>query len=202
MSINGKPAPKCSLKKEVKWVISDRYGSGNITNGGNTMNGLSTNQYSFRIGWCVFESGVHTWKVELRYESRYNNLRDKVRNSHSGNFRRDNDRMFCRNYDGIYGSNYKVDDDFVDYKEATGEVGIIDSDEINTDIANSQNKWVYQFCLDYAYCTETVFLTLDMEKKTLETRGNFGVTNYQFTSSRVIPFFSSNSSCLSLHLVE
>ena len=195
VSINGKPAPKCTLKKEVKWIISDRYGSGDITNDGNTMTGLGIGQYCCRVGWCCFESGVHTWKVELRYESRHNNLR--------GKFRRNNDRNFRRSRDRIFRQNYGINDDpFDDYNEATGEVGIIDSDEINTDIANSQNKWVYQLCLDYDNCTKTVLLTLDMDNKTLETRCNFDVTNYQFTSSRVMPFFSSNSSCLSLHLVE
>ena len=48
VSINGKPAPKCSFERQVKWVISGIYGSGDITNGGNTMNSVgSGGQYCF-----------------------------------------------------------------------------------------------------------------------------------------------------------
>ena len=54
VSINEMPAPKCSLTKQVKWVISDRCGSGEITNGGNTMKGVgSGGQYCWRIGVVV-----------------------------------------------------------------------------------------------------------------------------------------------------
>ena len=187
VSIDGMPAPKCSLEKQVRWVISDRCGSGDITNGGNTMKGVGrVGQYCCRIGWCCFESGVHTWKVELRYESRHNNFHGNFRDNYSGNF--------LDNYGvNILGGNYGG---------SIAEVGIIDIDEINADIANSQKKWVYQHFAGYDNCTETVFLTLDMENRTLETSSNSGVNNYQCLADRVVPFFSSNSPQLSLSLVE
>ena len=189
VSINGMPAPKCSLTKQVKLVISHVYGSGNITNGGNTMNGVDVGQYCCRIGSCSFESGVHSWKVNLRYEVFYDNFYDGY-NEYGDGYNE-------------YGDGYNEYGDVYDvYGRGIGEVGIIDSDEINADIASSQNKWVNQHCLDCYNRTETVFLTLDMENRTLETRSNSGVNNYQFTAPRVLPFFSSNSSCLTIDLVE
>ena len=66
VSINEIPAPNCSLTKQVRWVISDVHGSGDISNGGLTMNGVGRNgQYCFRVGNCYFESGVHKWKVQI-----------------------------------------------------------------------------------------------------------------------------------------
>jgi hypothetical protein len=62
VSINGTPAPSCSLTKQVKWVISDVHGKGPITGGGHTMHG--DGGYCCRVGGCYFDSGVHTWKVE------------------------------------------------------------------------------------------------------------------------------------------
>ena len=197
VSINEMPAPKCSLTKQVKWVIGDVYGSGAITDGGNTMKGVSrVGQYCWRIGSCSFESGVHTWKVQSRY---HDNFRD--------------------NY-GSYGSYFNH------VSNATAEIGIIDCDEINADKAKSRKKWVCRRSLGHRNPTETVSLTLDMENRTLETRSDAGVSffehnvigfgvnnwqhtasrsyanNYQLTASRVLPFFSSNSPHLSLSLVE
>jgi hypothetical protein len=63
VSINGTPAPKCSLTKQVEWVISDAHGKGAITDGGCTMKG--DGGYCCRVGGCYFDSGVHTWKVRL-----------------------------------------------------------------------------------------------------------------------------------------
>ena len=175
VTINGMPAPKCSLTKQVKWVISDRCGSGDITNGGNTMKGVdSGNQYCWRVGNCYFDSGVHTWKVELRFH-----------------------------YDGRYGYYDDIVDDIYYDGSATGEVGIIDCDEIEANSAYSQKKWVYSRLVGYNNRMETVFLTLNMEKRTLTTRNEAGaIKNYQFTAPRVMPFFSSNSFCLSLNVVE
>ena len=60
VSINEMSAPQCSLTKQVKWVISDVDGSDDVTNSGNTMKGVGrVGQYCCRIGWCLFESGVH-----------------------------------------------------------------------------------------------------------------------------------------------
>ena len=64
VSINGTPAPNCSLEKQVSWRISDIYGKGVVTDGGMTMKGEGSN-FCCRVGWCCFESGVHTWKVQL-----------------------------------------------------------------------------------------------------------------------------------------
>ena len=65
VSINGTPAPNCSLTKQVKWVISDAHGKGAITNGGRTMNCDGEGEYCWRVGGCYFVSGVHTWEVQL-----------------------------------------------------------------------------------------------------------------------------------------
>lgn len=199
--INGTRAPQCSLTKQVKWIISDLYGSGYITNGGNTMSGVgSVGQYCCRVGWCSFESGVHTWKVRLRYKDRnvdycddymkdddyddayheYGDLYDKYGNAYD---------EYKDDYDN-YGNAY---DEYGDgYCNAICEVGIIDCGEI-ADIANSKKKWVYRPSFGYHNFTKTVSLTLDMDRKTLNTRSNNCVKNYQFTAPRVMPFFSSNS---------
>ena len=64
VTINGHPAPSCSLTKDVKWGFSNALGNGEITNNGLTMkgqNGLTC----WRVGECSFVSGVHTWKVRI-----------------------------------------------------------------------------------------------------------------------------------------
>jgi hypothetical protein len=68
VSINGTPAPKCSLTKQVKWVISDAHGKGAVTNVGRTMKGRH-GEYCWRVGGCFFDSGVHTWKVKLSHHA-------------------------------------------------------------------------------------------------------------------------------------
>ena len=211
VSINGTRAPQCSLTKQVKWIISDLYGSGYITNGGNTMSGVgSVGQYCCRVGWCSFESGVHTWKVRLRYKVRPVDYCDGyMENDDYGDGYMENDDYgdgydeYDDGYD-YYGNAYDGNayDEYGDgYGNAICEVGIIDSGEI-ADIANSKKKWVYRPSFGYDNCTETVSLTLDMDRKTLNTRSNNCVKNYQFTAPRIMPFFSSNSPGLSLSLVE
>ena len=203
VSINGTCAPRCSLTKQVKWIISDLYGLGYITNGGNTMSGVgSVGQYCCRVGWCSFESGVHTWKVRLRYK-------DRNVDSCGGYMDDDNHGDAYHEYGDVYGNLYdEYNDDYGnygnpydEYKDAICEVGIIDCSEI-ADIANSEKKWVYRPSFGYRNFTETVSLTLDMDRKTLNTRSNNCVKNYQFTAPHVMPFFSSNSPRLSLSLVE
>ena len=72
VSINGTPAPNCTLEKQVSWRISDIYGKGVVTDGGMTMKGEGSN-FCCRVGWCFFESGVHTWKVQLsNHDDSYN----------------------------------------------------------------------------------------------------------------------------------
>ena len=163
VSINEIPAPNCSLTKQVRWVISDVHGSGDISNGGLTMKGRD-GQYCFRVGDCYFESGVHKWKVQI--ES-YKNL--------------------CGNY---YSNNY------------TSEIGVIDCDDINGDIANSKKKWVYRYSYTYrSRATEILSLTLDKENGTLDIQAesNSGVSNYRLCARRVSPFFACSSNlCISL----
>ena len=165
VSINEIPAPNCSLTKQVKWFISGVHGSGDITNGGLTMNGVGhVGQYVWRIGSCSFESEVHTWKVQI---------------------------ISCNQ-----NSNYNS----FNYGNHTAEIGILDCDEINADIANSKKKWVYRRSLSYhnRNINEILSLTLDMENRTLNIQCN----NYQFSARRVSPFFACNSPYLSISLVE
>ena len=63
VSIDGMPAPSCSLTKKTKWVLNDIYGNGAIRNDGHTM--LGGEGYCWRVGACYFESGIHTWKVNV-----------------------------------------------------------------------------------------------------------------------------------------
>jgi hypothetical protein len=125
VSINGTPAPNCSLTKQVRWVISDAHGKGAITGGGRTMNG--DGGYCCRVGGCYFDSGVHTWRVQL--------------------------------------INYAENDN--------AEVGIIDYDQINADIARSKKKWVHKRSI-HCGLNNDISLTLDMEKRTLNVKVNSG----------------------------
>jgi hypothetical protein len=161
VSINGTLAPNCSLTKQVKWVISDAYGKGVITDGGRTMNSDGEGEYCWRVGGCYFVSGVHTWKVQLS-------------------------------------NTY--------YGQPSAEVGIIDYDEINADIAQSKKKWVHECSVEHGY-NDDISLTLDMEKRTLNAKVNsgyygFSSNDYQFTARRVSPFFACSSLYTSISLVE
>jgi hypothetical protein len=167
VSINGTPAPNCSLTKQVKWIISDAHGKGAITNGGRTMNGEGRQgEYCSRVGGCYFDSGVHTWKVRLN-----NNDLSRL------------------------------------YNPPSAEVGIIDYDEINADIAKSEKKWVHKRS-GQSGLSDDISLTLDMEKRTLNVKvksRNYGSStneNYQFTARRVSPFFACSSLYMSISLVE
>ena len=161
VSINGTPAPKCSLTKQVKWVISDAHGKGPITDGGRTMKG--DGGYCCRVGGCYFDSGVHTWKVRL--------------------------------------SN-------VNFGQLSAEVGIIDYDEINADMAQSEKKCVHKHSVPLNFgAAGDISFNLDMEKRTLNVKVNSspygsGTYSYQFTARRVSPFFACNSPGLFINLVE
>ncbi|XP_028401629.1 tripartite motif-containing protein 45-like [Dendronephthya gigantea] len=68
-TINGHPAPGCSLTKDVAWVFSSAYGSGEIYCGSLKLTSNNVNQGSgWRIGESSFKSGVHTWKVLIKHE--------------------------------------------------------------------------------------------------------------------------------------
>jgi hypothetical protein len=162
VSINGAPAPKCSLTKQVKWVISDAHGKGDITDGGRTMTG--DGGYCCRVGGCYFDSGVHTWKVGLSND--------------------DLDRL-------------------------SAEVGIIDYDEINADMAQSKKKCVHEHSvpLNFGAIRDDISFNLDMEKRTLNVKVNSSrrdssTNSYQFTARRVSPFFACSSPFLRISLVE
>ncbi|CAB4010685.1 tripartite motif-containing 45-like [Paramuricea clavata] len=161
VSIDGTPAPNCSLTKQVKWVINDARGKGPITDGGRTMTGDGA--YCCRVGGCYFDSGVHTWKVRLSNVS--------------------------------WG------------QQLISEVGIIDYDEINADIAQSKKKCVHKHSVPFTLGDDISF-TLDMEKRTLNVKVNssrrgYNTTNsYQFTARRVSPFFACSSPLLFINLVE
>jgi predicted phosphatase len=160
VSINGTPAPNCSLTKQVKWVISDAHGKGGITDGGRIMKGEGRHgEYRCRVGGCYFDSGVHTWKVQLNHP--------------------------------IY------------HNHSSAEVGIIDYDEINADIAQSEKKCVHKHTVQFGR-SDNISLTVDMEKRTLNVKvnSNSSTNNYQFTARRVSPFFACWSPHLSISLVE
>jgi hypothetical protein len=160
VSINGTPAPKCSLTKQVKWVISDARGKGPITDGGRRME--SDGGYCCRAGGCYFDSGIHTWKVRLS-------------NVHLG--------------------------------QLSAEVGIIDYDEINADMAQSGKKCVHKHSVPSG-CFANIFFNLDMEKRRLNVKVYSGrldpesTNSYQFTARRVSPFFACSSPGLFINLVE
>ena len=171
--INGTPAPKCSLTKQVTWVISDAHGKGTITNGGRTMRSDGDWDYCCRVGGCYFDSGVHTWKVRLS---------------------------------SVY------------FGEFSAEVGIIDYDEINADIAQSEKKCVHKYSVPpslvhiYKHSVpegygDDISFTLDMEKRTLNvkvinsSRHGSSTNSYQFTARRVSPFFACSLPGVSISLV-
>ena len=169
VSINGIPAPNCSLTKQVTWVISNAYGKGVITNAGRTMKGTGVRkakkrlaEYCWRLGGCNFESGVHTWTIEM---------------FKSGSA--------C----------------------AEAEVGIIDNNEIDgvTNKAISNRKWVVKHCPNRG-CTDHIYLTLDMEKRSLNvlitTTDESWAQDFEFTAHHVSPFFSCSSPNVSISLVE
>ena len=182
VSINGVPAPNCSLTKQVRWIISGAHGKGVITDGGRTMKGeVGDGKFCWRVGGCYFESGVHTWKVRLDWQDTYRDMR-------------------CYGYNH-YGYLYNS----VHSNEV--EVGIIDYNEISEDDVERGKKWVYKQNVQDRYSKEISF-TLDMEKRTLNvtTGSKFNcpacVMNDQFTAPRVSPFFGCSSPYVSISLLE
>ena len=175
VSINGIPAPNCSLTKQVKWVISDVYGRGVVNNGGLEMKGEGgEGEYCCRVGGCYFESGVHTWKVEVSHLPHYR-LASSRRKPHITPI-------------GLV------------------EVGIIDYDEINTDIVQSQRKWIHEQSIR-AGESVVFYFTVDIEKGTLSVHVNWNrhggiqVFDYQFTACRVSPLFACYSRKVSIRLL-
>jgi hypothetical protein len=88
----------------------------------------------------------------------------------------------------------------------SAEVGIIDCDEINADMAQSEKKCVHKYSVPLGY-VEDISFNLDMEKRTLNVKVNSNLdgsstNSYQFTARRVSPFFACNSPSLRISLVE
>ena len=182
VSINGIPALNCSLTKQVKWVISDAHGKGDVTHGGFAMRGVGREgEYCCRVGKVCFETGVHSWIVEV---------------------------SFVFNAFAYFGNpDNSVFADILRMQMANSlmplEVGIIDYEEINADIVQCQRKWVHK--LPIAAIEKVVLsCTLDMGKKTLnvqiDSRQGSHHVNYQFTACRVSPFFACNSPHVVIHL--
>ena len=151
VSIDGMPVPNCSLTKQVKWVLSDVYGNGTVTKNGRTL--MSTDMgCCWRVGACYFESGIHTWKVNVDSPLKFGSC----------------------------------------------QVGIIDYEKINTNVAKSKTKCVVS-------CTDGRFsLTVDMHKKTLNVEGSDGIVseNLRFTARRVTPFFACSLPLASVTLED
>ena len=172
--INGIPAPSCSLTKRVRWVISKVYGKGVVSNGGLIMKGVEREgEICCRVGECYFESGVHSWDVEVRFSIGHNDVLGRI----------------------VFANQSKL-----------VEVGVIDYDEVNADIVQSQKKWVLKQSISANEIIGFGF-TLDMEKRALNVQVNsnlcYGIQafNYRFTACRVTPFFSCSSPNISIRLI-
>jgi hypothetical protein len=90
------------------------------------------------------------------------------------------------------------------YGSCNAEVGIIDYDEINADIAQSEKKCVHTQSVRSGGCNNNISFTLNMEKRTLNVNVDSGknTNNYQFTARRVSPFFACSSPYMCINLVE
>ena len=204
VSINGIPAPNCSLTKQVRWVISDVKGKGVITNGGLTMKSVGgEGEYCCWIGGCYFESGVHTWTVKLSFQESY----DFDMEGNQFGFP-PNQGMFAANSRfGMFGQRNVLPFQ-QDFPDLSVEVGIIDCDAINErDIAQSERKCIYKLYLDGLMDDSSVIsLTLDVENRTLHTRDtsdtNPAANSYPFLACRVSPFFACNSPHVSISMME
>ena len=63
-TIDGRPAPRCSLTKDVTWVFSNDRGSGELSDGGLRVSyDINYGKSCWRIGERSFKSGVQSWKV-------------------------------------------------------------------------------------------------------------------------------------------
>jgi hypothetical protein len=82
------------------------------------------------------------------------------------------------------------------FGQLSAEVGIIDYDEINADIAQSEKKCVHKH--PFGPGDQNISFNLDMEKRILNVKIISGLNgpstnSYQFTARRVSPFFSACS---------
>ena len=206
VSINGKPAANCFLTKQVNWIISDEYGKGFITDGGLTLKGEGCAcEYCWRLGQCYFESGVHTWKVQLDHSRSQDHLRVTKR-AHSTFYFKNSEDVFVDNQPHLFGGKTYI---------PGFEVGIVDCKEIDSGIKYKvQRECVYLGSLRNGNSHQVITLRLDMDSGTLNIIQNpsmlhedgffqFGkVASYSFTSRRVSPFFACWSPETTLRLIE
>ena len=205
VSINGVPAPNCSLTKQVKWVISDVHGKGVITNGGLTMQGEGCEcEYCWRVGGCYFESGVHTWKVQLNHPQDVD--KTNCGSTKTNLFYFDPTDFFEGNQPHLFGGKTYI---------PGFEVGVVDSEEIDAGMNYKvQRECVYMCSLQGGNSVQDITLTLDVDKGTLNITRNPSmvheddpcdtgdVATYHFTSRRVSPFFACWSPQITLRLIE
>ena len=208
VSIDEKPAGHCFLTKQVNWIISDEYGKGVITDGGLTMKGESCEcEYCWRLGQCYFESGVHTWKVQLDHSQSLDHLHVIKRGYSNFSFYDPTD-CFEDNKPHLFGGKTYV---------PGFEVGIVDSKEIDSGIKYKvQRECVYLGSLRNGSSNQVITLKLDMDRGTLNISQNPSMVpddsssesvnvvsqSYFFTSRRVSPFFACWSPQTTLRLVE
>ena len=194
VTINGHPAPSCSLTKDVKWGFSIAHGNGEITNNGLTMKGQEGST-CWRVGECCFVSGVHTWKVRV----------DSPDDGYKYN-----DYDYDYDYDDDEGSVEVgvIEDNGVEKDQSKEDVGGV---KRVLSISCQQNR------------TVNVSLTLDMEKRSLNISLNYSdnhrnvfyadalynahrnqssTNNYKITGKQVSPYFSISSSHITLSIVE
>ena len=210
VSINGLVAPRCSLTKKIRWVLSDVHGNGVISDNGCKMTAQNVyGVYCWRVGGCYFSSGVHSWRIRLMngWVDRPKAIPWRSRSKHVGRFQ--SYAEVAKEIDDIL---YQDDDDLTSSAETDScvEVGIIDYEELDAVSATSKKKWVCRQSVEDQY--QEILLTLDMERKkfTIQFRSTCRRghvpqrrnINHQITSSRVLPFFACNAPHLSIHLLE
>ena len=72
-TIDDRPAPQCSLIKDVTWVFNNEYGCGELSDGGIKLKNSYGRGCFWRIGECSFATGVHSWKVLVEWNHPANN---------------------------------------------------------------------------------------------------------------------------------
>ena len=208
VSINEQAAPRCSLAKNVKWILSDVHGNGIISDNGCTMTSQNIHGvYCWRVGSCYFSSGVHSWTVRL-----INGVVD-----HRKGIPRRRRQKGLGMWPSYAEQTQEIDDNL--YQDVDGmipflrtdscfEVGIIDYEELHAVSATSKKKWVCKKYVEDRH--QDILLHLDMERKkfTIQFHGRVRRVGespniiHQITSNRVLPLFACNSLHLSIRLLE
>ena len=209
VSIDGEPAANCFLTKQANWIISGEYGKGVITDGGHKMkSGESDCEYCWRLGQCYFESGVHTWIVQLHHSQSLDHLHivKKALRRRPALFQLHSDDGFEDNQPHLFGGKTYI---------PGFEVGVVDSKEIDSGIKYKvQRECVYLGSLRNGNCDQVITLRLDMDGGTLKiAKGQSLYMNddiflfnelasYSFTSRCVSPFFACWSPETTIRLIQ